>query len=107
MAMRQQGNHWGLWIKARSRVVGILTYLSLARAAGCTGGTISRLTTMDMPPNQMRDGLDGRLCFALRTDRVTLFNTYRSVKASDAPILNGSEAEAAARLSPLEPTKAA
>jgi hypothetical protein len=89
--MNGDRNHWGSWIDARSRLVGLTTKIVFASAVGCSVDCLARWCLLQLPPPQIRKKFDVALVRVLKTDRMMLFNGYRNVDPRDASLIDDAQ----------------
>jgi hypothetical protein len=81
---RSKKKHWGEWVIARSRVVGMMRNQDLARSVGCTPQQLSRWIGRSEPPRRLLKGFDEAIASALVTSRRMVFSDWDKYTPEEA-----------------------
>jgi len=82
--------HWGKWVNARRRFLGIVRQKDFAKAIGCSVDQLARWSQMERPPATMMKGFDNTLAIALKIDRQMLFREWKDFHPEKATIIGGN-----------------
>lgn len=80
--------HWGRWITARAKHVGVLRRSELAACVGCPLADLARWLGLPIPPRTMRAANADTLAATLKTTKEIIQQGYAHVAAELAPMVS-------------------